>query len=165
MMLNSIVPTAHPILHTALCWVHTNTCNLRGQLRQYFAGYPSARWDCQAFANDFATCLSVVANPVLPPEGVVQIGKEYACQNLPATWLPTLTASNDTGKKFAWWLPANYLPAFAKMCRNDLHDLQSAAVTLLGIALHFYQILFFQASMWMHQTVTVILAVVLSSKR
>jgi len=46
-----------------------------------------------------------------------------------------------------------------------LHDLQSGAGTLLGIALHFYQTLFFQTTIWMHQTVTVIMAVVLSSKR
>ncbi len=55
------------------------------QLRRYFAGYPSAEEDCQAFAADFATCLSVVAsvaNPLLPAKGIVQIGKEYARQRL-----------------------------------------------------------------------------------
>ena len=44
------------------------------------------------------------------------------------------------------------LPAFTKLCRNNLHDLQPTARQYCS-ALHLHQILTFQATMWTHQSV------------
>jgi len=120
------------------------------QLRRYFAGNPSAEKDCQAFANDFAIYLSVVAsvaNPGLPAKCVVQIGKEYAmpevaehCRQLGAV----LCRHSLPAKALAKALPV-LLPAFAKLCRKFcmIYNLQLGQYTS---PLYLHQMLTFQAT-------------------
>jgi len=53
---------------------------------------------------------------------------------LPATYCRSFAVTEQPAKVLAKCLP-DYLPAFAKLCRDDLHDLQSAVGTLLGSTL------------------------------
>ncbi len=89
----------------------------------------------------YFSVVATVANPCLPAKCIVQIGTEYACRRLPtecrqriAEALPYFAVTEQPAKVLANSLP-DYLPAFAKLCRDDLHDLQSAVGTLLGSTL------------------------------
>ncbi len=93
----------------------------------------------------------------------MQNGKEYACRRLPtdcrrliAEALPCFAVTEQPAKALAKRLPG-YLPASANLCRDDLHDSQSAVGTLLGSTL---EPCIFQATIWVQQTMTAIVAVV-----
>ena len=89
----------------------------------------------------YFSVVATVANPCVQAKCIVQMGTEYACRRLPtecrqriAEALPYFAVIEQPAKVLANSLP-DYLPAFAKLCRDDLHDLQSAVGTLLGSTL------------------------------